>query len=166
MADYDGRDEEDNQDITWSRTGTDSADFTIDSSTGVLSFAQRPNYEIPADAGTDNVYNLTVAATDTTSNTRELAVTVTVADVNERPDITEDFDPPQTYMEIEYDFTGTRPDVHTFAAVDYDDMDTFAWSLPAACDRRRRRRFRDWLRLGSSDVQPVGLSKRRPVARL
>ena len=44
VADYDGRDEE-GQTITWSRTGTDAGDFTIDSSTGVLSFAQRPNFE-------------------------------------------------------------------------------------------------------------------------
>ena len=126
VADYDGRDEE-GQTITWSRTGTDAGDFTIDSSTGVLSFAQRPNFEIPDDAGTDNVYNVTVRARDTASNTRELEVVVTVTDVNERPDIDEDTVP--SYVEIEYDSTGTRPDVHTFTATDYDDGDTFAWSL-------------------------------------
>ena len=74
VADYDARDEEDAQNITWSRTGADAADFTIDPNTGVLSFAQRPNYEIPADAGADNEYNVTVKVTDTTSplKTREL----------------------------------------------------------------------------------------------
>ena len=84
---------------------------------------------MPADAGTDNVYNVTVRATDTTSplKTRELEVIVTVTDVNERPDIDEDAVP--GYMEIEYDSTGTRPDVHAFTATDYDDMDTVAWSL-------------------------------------
>ena len=136
VADYDARDEE-GQTITWSKTGTDAGDFTIDSGTGVLSFAQRPDYEMPADTpGSgetegDNEYNITVRATDTASpaNTRELEVTVTVTDVNERPDINENFNPPQTYMEIEYDATGTRPDVHTFTATDYDDMDTFEWSL-------------------------------------
>ena len=131
IADYDGRDEE-GQTITWSRTGTDAADFTIDSSTGVLSFAQRPNFpnfEMPADAGTDNVYNVTVRARDTASNTRELEVVVTVTDVNERPDIDENFNAPQNYMEIEYDFTGTRPDVHTFTAEDYDAGDTIGWAV-------------------------------------
>ena len=128
IADYDGRDEE-GQTISWSRTGTDAGDFTIDSMTGVLSFAQRPNFEIPADAGTDNVYNVTVRARDTASNTRELEVIVTVTDVNERPDIDENFNAPQTYMEIEYDFTGTRPDVHTFTATDYDAGDTIGWAL-------------------------------------
>ena len=130
VADYDGRDEE-GQTITWSRTGTDAGDFTIDSSTGVLSFAQRPNFEIPADGGGDNVYNITVRARDTASpvNTREIEVVVTVTDVNERPDINENFNAPQTYMEIEYDFTGTRPDVHTFTATDYDAGDTIGWAL-------------------------------------
>ncbi len=128
VADYEGRDEE-GQTITWSRTGTDAGDFTINSSTGVLSFAQRPNFEMPADNGGDNVYNVTVRARDTASNTRELEVVVTVTDVNERPDIDENFNAPQTYMEIEYDFTGTRPDVHTFTATDYDDGDTIGWAL-------------------------------------
>ena len=129
IADYDGRDEE-GQTITWSRAGTDAGDFTIDRMTGVLSFAQRPNFpnfEMPADNGTDNVYNVTVRARDTASNTRELEVIVTVTDVNERPDINEDT--VSSYAEIQYDFTGTRPDVHTFTAEDYDDMDTFEWSL-------------------------------------
>ena len=125
---YDGRDEE-SQTITWSKAGTDAGDFSIDGTTGVLSFAQRPNFEIPADDGGDNVYNVTVRARDTASpvNTRELAVVVTVTDVNERPDIDEDTVP--SYVEIQYDFTGTRPDVHTFTATDYDAGDTFAWSL-------------------------------------
>ena len=67
VADYDARDEE-GQTITWSRAGTDSGDFTIDTNTGVLSFAQRPNFEMPVDGTTppDNVYDIIVKATDTT----------------------------------------------------------------------------------------------------
>ena len=131
VADYDGRDEE-GQTITWSTTGTDAGDFSIDSMTGVLSFAQRPNYEIPVDADTDNVYNVTVRARDTASNTRELEVIVTVTDVNERPDIDENFNAPQHYLEIEYDadttVTGTLREVHMFTATDYDG-DTIGWAL-------------------------------------
>ena len=52
---------------------------------------------------------------------------MTVTDVNERPDINEDTVP--SYMEIEYHITGTRPDVHTFSATDYDDGDTVEWTL-------------------------------------
>ena len=127
VADYDARDEE-GQTITWSRAGMDSGDFTIDSSSGVLSFAQRPNFEVPTDSSPhDNVYDITVSARDTASNTRTIVVTVTVTDVNERPDINEDTVP--SYMEIEYHITGTRPDVHTFSATDYDDGDTVEWTL-------------------------------------
>ena len=60
VADYDARDEE-GQTITWSRAGMDSGDFTIDSSSGVLSFAQRPNFEVPTDSSPhDNVYDVIV----------------------------------------------------------------------------------------------------------
>ena len=34
-------------------------------SNGALTFKKAPNYEMPADAGRDNVYNVTVVATDT-----------------------------------------------------------------------------------------------------
>ena len=72
---------------------------------------------------------ITVRASGTTgtTNTRELEVVVTVTDVNERPDIDEDT--VSTYVEIQYDFTGTRPDVHTFTATDYDVGDTIGWAL-------------------------------------
>ena len=128
VADYNGRDEE-GQDITWSLDGTDVGDFMFDPTSGVLSFSSSPNHEGPTDNGADKVYNIIVTASDTASpvNTRELNVTVTVDDVNERPDIREDT--VANYMEVEYDFTGTPLDVHTFAATDYDDLDTFTWSL-------------------------------------
>ena len=119
--------------ITWSLSGTDAGDFTISTDTdtgmGTLTFRNRPNFEDAEDGDTYNDYEITVRARDTTSplKTRELAVVVTVTDVNERPDIDEDTVP--SYAEIEYDFTGTPPDVHTFTATDYDAGDTFAWSL-------------------------------------
>ena len=80
------------------------------------------------------MYEVTLIARDTTGvqKSRDYPVTVTVTDVNERPDISENFDGLQEYMEIEYDSMGTRPDVHTFMAEDYDDMDTFTWSLLGA----------------------------------
>ncbi len=34
--------------------------FTIDANTGVLAFARAPNFEAPADAGANNVYDVTV----------------------------------------------------------------------------------------------------------
>ena len=120
---YTARDEE-GQTITWSLGGDDRGDLTI-SSSGELAFRNRPDYEMPADNDTDNVYDIVVKATDSGSNTREMVVAVTVAGINERPDIDETTVP--DYMEIEYDFTGTPPIIHTFTATDYDDGDTFTW---------------------------------------
>ena len=47
---------------SWRLTGDDSGDFSIDSG-GVLSFNSPPDYESPADANTDNDYQITVVAT-------------------------------------------------------------------------------------------------------
>ena len=69
--------------VTWSLSGDDSDDFSI-SSSGVLTFSASPDYENPTDADPDNVYQLTINATDGTSS-GTLDVTVTVTDVNEAP---------------------------------------------------------------------------------
>ena len=69
--------------VRWSLEGADAGDFRI-SSAGVLTFSTTPNYEAPADAGTDNVYQVTVEANDGT-NTATKAVTITVKNVNEAP---------------------------------------------------------------------------------
>ena len=130
------RDEE-TETISWSVAGADGGDFTIDRSSGVLSFRSAPDYETPAGTPAtpgddpDNSYELIVQARDTASNTRELPVTVTVTDRNERPEIDEGYAAPP-FLEVEYDFTGTAPAVHTFTATDHDDGDTFTWSLAGA----------------------------------
>ncbi len=69
-------------DVTWSKEGTDAADFSIDSSTGQLSMVSR-DYEDPDDANTDNVYEVTVKATDADGNTAMVSISLTVTDVQE-----------------------------------------------------------------------------------
>jgi hypothetical protein len=67
--------------------GADAALFAIDAATGSLSFVGAPNFEAPTDAGSDNVYDLVVAASDgSTTDSRAIAVTVTNS--NEGPVIT------------------------------------------------------------------------------
>ena len=66
--------------ITWSVEGDDAADFEI-SADGVLTFGSSPDFEKPDDAGLDNVYEVTVKASDGT-NEDTLDVTVTVTDVD------------------------------------------------------------------------------------
>ena len=56
---------------------------------GELRFANAPNYEMPADAGANNVYDVTVNVTDSDGSLPDtLMVRVTVDDVNEAPEFT------------------------------------------------------------------------------
>ena len=85
VATYTATDADDNS-ITWSLEGTDNTDFQI-SGSGGLRFSPAPDYENPDDSGSNNVYNVTVKATDngSPSKSSSRAVTVTVTDVNEPP---------------------------------------------------------------------------------
>ncbi len=67
--------------------GADAAKFSINSSTGALSFVSAPDYEAPTDADSDNVYNVTVQVSDGL-NTDSQALAVNVTNVNEAPTVT------------------------------------------------------------------------------
>ena len=74
-------------DVTWSLTGDDSDDFSIaeaddGSKRAILTFTSTPNYERPTDADADNVYEVTISASDGT-NTATKNVTITVKDEDE-----------------------------------------------------------------------------------
>lgn len=69
--------------VTWSISGTDAAFFSIDPSTGALSFVAPPDFEAPGDAGANNTYDLVVRATDGASNFSEQTVAVNVTDAGE-----------------------------------------------------------------------------------
>jgi len=68
--------------LTYTLEGNDAGDFTINSSNGLVSMVAR-DYEIPVDANTNNVYELTIKATDSDGNSNSEAWTVTVIDVIE-----------------------------------------------------------------------------------
>ena len=71
-----------NESVTWSKvSGVDSASVTIVSATGVITFNLAPDFEAPADVGANNVYNLTIRATDTAGNTTDQAIAITVTNV-------------------------------------------------------------------------------------
>ena len=72
--------------VRWTAPGTDSHAFEI-SSSGVLTFVSPPDFENPTDADRDNRYEVTVVVTDDQSLTDSVAVTVTVSDVNEGPEV-------------------------------------------------------------------------------
>ncbi len=68
--------------VMWRLAGLDASAFKVED--GALSFATTTDYEAPADADADNVYTLSIAATDGNS-TSTLQVAITVNDVNEPP---------------------------------------------------------------------------------
>ena len=60
----------------------DGDKFTVDSA-GHLRFINAPDFENPTDVGHDNLYNVTIQATDSLGQSGTSAVEVTVADVND-----------------------------------------------------------------------------------
>ena len=61
--------------MTWSLSGADADQFNIGNQTGgtpgELTFKAQPDFEDPADADTDNVYEFTVMVADPAGNTFE-----------------------------------------------------------------------------------------------
>ena len=87
VATYTATDQE-QQTITWRLLPAgDSSNFTIDPGTGDLEFRSAPDFEAPTDADPDNDYELTVEASDgsTDNATGTLEVTVTVTNTYETP---------------------------------------------------------------------------------
>ncbi len=70
---------------TFSLSGADAERFQIDQATGALSFVNAPNFEAPADQGTDNVYNVTVTVNDGAGGSDSQSLAITVSDVNDAP---------------------------------------------------------------------------------
>ena len=67
--------------LIYSISGLDAARFTIDASTGVLSFISAPDFEAPTDSDFNNIYDVTVQVSDGVS-TDTLAFNITVTDVS------------------------------------------------------------------------------------
>ncbi len=63
--------------------GPDAVLFTLNGTTGALTFNAGPNFEAPVDAGANNVYNVTVQVADGNGGTDLQAFSIMVTDVNE-----------------------------------------------------------------------------------
>jgi hypothetical protein len=72
--------------LSFSISGTDAADFAINSSSGVLTFAVSPDFEAPADSDVNNTYVVIVTVSDG-SLTDTQTLTVTITNVNENSNI-------------------------------------------------------------------------------
>ena len=88
VATYTADDPESAGDVAWSLAGNDAADFEIGESSGVLTFAEVPDYETAVDEDMNNEYLVTVVATDADGVPSNEEVTVTVTNVNEAGTVT------------------------------------------------------------------------------
>ena len=101
----------------WSTSGTDGGDFMINV-LGELRFRNSPDYERPADSNRDNVYEVTIRASDgRNTGTLEEVQVVTVTDVNEPPTITTtgrtSFSQPENRTSTLYTLRATDPEGST-----------------------------------------------------
>jgi VCBS repeat-containing protein len=127
--------------------GADAALFTIDAQTGLLRFVSNPNYEAPADAGANNVYDLTVSVSDGIAPAATKAITVTVTDraengtgsnvfgLTDAPATTETTDPVDYELGMRFtaNGAGTISELRYFrGAADANDADTRVLNLWSA----------------------------------
>jgi hypothetical protein len=109
--------------------GADSALFTISTSTGVLSFNSAPNFEAPNDSGPNNVYDVTVRASDG-SLWDDQAIAVQVINANEPPVITSGSGAASIALSISENNTA----VTTVTATDVDAGTTLTYSIVGGAD--------------------------------
>ena len=71
---------------TWSlKGGEDISKFSIDENSGILSFINPPDWELPSDSDADNEYEVTISAKDSSSNESDLNLLINVLDVDDTP---------------------------------------------------------------------------------
>ncbi len=70
--------------------GADADKFLIDREQGTLSFINAPNFENPSDANSDNIYQLELTVTDQRGASISQPISVTVVNVNESPQLSDD----------------------------------------------------------------------------
>ena len=125
--------------VAWSVSGADAADFEISEAGGVLTFREPPDFDDPDDSNADNEYLVTVVARDDQFNSAELAVTVTVTELNEGPEIAET--PANTDITVRensegalFDYSATDPE-DTSAEITLWSVRDRRWGLHHQCGR-------------------------------
>jgi type III secretion system FlhB-like substrate exporter len=110
--------------------GADAARFTIDASTGVLSFVTAPDHEAPTDVGGDNLYDVVVRVSDGL-NADSQSITVRVVNLNDNaPVITSNGGGASTVVSINENTTA----VTTVTATDADAGSSLSYSISGGAD--------------------------------
>jgi hypothetical protein len=110
--------------------GADASQFTLDSSTGDLSFLTAPDHEAPVDVDSDNVYEVEVAVTDGQGGSASQLVQVTVTDVDEVPINTD----PTIISSDTVSLAENSTDVITLLATDSDASDILHYVISGGVD--------------------------------
>ena len=156
--------DDDSDTVSWSVAGADAAHFSINATTGVLSFdispvthpvtgemTARPDFERPNDMDGNNVYVIEVRADDQQGESNSVgtfAVEVTVTGLNEIPVlISGDLTP--TFAEIPYDATSWESLIGEYRGHDEEGQDIFYEGLTG---------------LDTSDLEAVRASARSATA--
>ena len=100
-------------------SGGDSALFSVvtsESTTARIRFLTSPNFESPTDVGANNVYDLSIRATDASGNFANQSISITVININEAPSISNSSSSPTSALSQAENITS----VTTYAATDPD----------------------------------------------
>ena len=126
--------------MSWSLTGTDSGLFSIEN--GSLAFKKSPDFEMPGDilgtdqstaAAKDNMYEVTVQATDSTGQVGMEMITVEVTNVDEPGKVTLTAVQPQSATQLTA--TLTDPDSITIDNPTGSITDDLTWQWAKASSR-------------------------------
>ncbi|WP_425390750.1 cadherin domain-containing protein [Ekhidna sp.] len=116
--------------ITYSFSGgADDTDFSIDFNTGEVTFNAAPDFESPADANSDNDYELQVTASDGV-NTADQNIIISVTDVNENPVFSS-----STTANFDENGTGVILDVNATDGDDGNNDDGITYSVSGGVDQ-------------------------------
>jgi hypothetical protein len=115
--------------ITFSISGTDADDFTINASTGVLAFKSARNYEAPTDSNGDNSYSVIVNASNGSQSDTQ-TITVNVANLNETGPVITSFGGSDAAVTVKENTVG----VASITATDTDGGAPIAYSIVGGAD--------------------------------
>ena len=112
--------------VSFALSGTDADDFNIDAISGEISSVSSLNFENPTDADTNNIYQVTLEATDPAGNIATQALTITVNDLNDEKPV---IDAEQTFSIMETSDVGGTVGTVTVSDADSDEVNNFIWSI-------------------------------------
>jgi len=108
--------------------GSDSTQFSINGTSGDLTFTAAPDFDTPGDANGDNVYEVTVQVVDGNGSAATQTIAITVTNVNEDPAITSANSaaiPENQALALTVTSTDVDGDVPTFSIVGGADQSQF-----------------------------------------